>query len=184
MYYIIESQQHTLVGMISYQNAGWGMHFTKGQLLDDRFSEAPIYVELESNHDVLPDYFELTGTPVVSEKFVQQINASPADNYQLFPVVVKMPDSQVMGYYIWNVVGRVDCIDVDASDTKKFKTKIMRMNKMVLKDDLNKDLMLFRAHEYPLAIFISEQVKESLQAASLTGVLINPADGWSDSHRF
>jgi len=184
MYYILESQQHVLVGMISYQNAGWGMHFTRGNMLDTGFTEGPIYVELESNHDVLPDYFELTGTPIVSEKFVQQLKTLPLDNYQLFPVIVKMPDQQIMGHYIFNVVGRISCIDVDASDTKMFKTKIMRMNKLVLKDDFTKDLALFRAHEYPLAIFISEKVKQGLEAGALTGMLINPADGWSDKHRF
>lgn len=184
MYYIIESQQHVLVGMISYQNSGWGMHFTKGNLLETGFSDGPIYVELESNHDSLPDYFELTGTPIVSEKFVQQLKTLPFDTYQLFPVIVKMPDSQVMGHYILNVVGRISCVDEDASDTKNYKNKIMRMNKMVLKKDLDQNLNMFRANEYPLAILISDNVKKVLETHSLSGILINPAENWSDKHRF
>jgi hypothetical protein len=184
MYYILESQQHALVGMITYPNPGWGLHFTKGNLLDADFGEGQIFVEFEADHDELPDYFELSATPIVSEKFVQQLKTLPFDNYQLFPVIVKMPGGQSAGHYILNVVGRVACVDVDASDTKKYKTKIMRMNKMVLAEDLDADLNMFRANEYPLAIFISEPVRKGLEAGGLTGLLINPADGWSDSHRF
>lgn len=184
MYYILESREHALVGMISYPNSGWGMHFTKGSLLDPSFGEGQIYVEFESNHDIIPDYFELSATPVVSERFVQQLKTIPLDNYQLFPVTIKMPEGQVTGHYIFNVVGRVSCIDVVASDTKKFKNKIMRMNKMVLKEDFTEELQLFRSDEYPLPIFISEKTKEGLEASSLSGMLINPAVGWSDKHRF
>lgn len=89
-----------------------------------------------------------------------------------------------MGYYILNVVGRVSCIDKDASDCKMYEDDIMRLNNLVLAKGMDQNLNLFRADEYPLAIFISEKVKERLESTSLTGVLIKPADGWNDKHRF
>jgi hypothetical protein len=184
MYHILESQQHVLVGMISYPNPGWGLHFTKGNFLEPDFGEGQIYVEFESSHDTLPDYFELSATPVVSEKLVTQLKMIAVDNYQLFPVIIKMPDSQLTGYYILNVVGKISCVDEDSSDTKKYKNRIMRMNRMILKADMEKDLRLFRCREYPFAIFISQQIKDVLEKGGLTGMLINPADGWSDKHRF
>ncbi len=184
MYYILESELHTMVGMITYPNPGWGLHFTKGVSLDSDFGEGQIFVEFEKDHDALPDYFELSKTPIVSEKFVQQLKTLPLDNYQLFPVVVKMPAGQVMGYYILNVVGRVSAVDKAASDCKMYEDDIMRLNKLVLREDLNQDLDMFRADEFPLAVFISERVKEALEAGSLSGMLIKPADGWNDKHRF
>jgi len=39
MYSILESKKHVLVGMISYQNSGRGVHFTKGSLLDNNLVE-------------------------------------------------------------------------------------------------------------------------------------------------
>lgn len=184
MFYILESKHHELVGMISYENSGWGLHFTKGKLLDPDFGHGETSIELESNHDSIPDYFELTATPIVSEKFVNHLKALPLDNYQLFPVLINMPDSQIMGHYIFNVIGRLSCIDKDASDTKMYEDDIMRLNKLVFKEDFDQSLQLFRADEYPLVIFISEQVKIGLEGGALTGFLINPADGWGDKHRF
>ncbi len=183
-YYILESREHTLVGMISYRNSGWGTHFTRGELLEENFGEGEILVEFEKNHDQLPDYFELSAVPVVSENFVRHLEALAPENFQLFPVTVKMPGRELSGYSIINVVGRVPAVDGDASDCKMYDGDIMRLNKLVLKKDLDRGLDLFRAEEYPLAIFISGAVKDALEAGSLTGMRITPADGWSDKHRF
>lgn len=184
MYYILESQEHVLVGMISYQNAGWGLGFTRGDVFDSNFGEEGLCVLFEKNHAALPDYFELDATPIVSEKFVQLLKSLPVDNYQLFPVVVKFPGRQITGHYILNIVGRISCIDVAASDCKMYKNSIMRIKRLVLKADLAKNLDLFRPEEFPLAIIISERIKQGLESGSLTGMLIKPADDWSDKHRF
>jgi len=89
----------------------------------------------------------------------------------------------LQGYYILNVVGRVACIDLDASDLKKFKNVIVRIKKLVL--DANIQVVeLFRANEFPLAILISETIQQQLNQAKLSGLLMKPADGWNDQHRF
>lgn len=184
MYYILESQPHVMIGMISYQNVGWGLGFTRGDLLDSSFGEGGICVEFEENHAALPDYFELDATPIVSERFVQQLKSLPIDNYQLFPVEVRFPGRQITGHYILNVVGLISCVDEAASECNMYKSSIMRIKHLVLKADLAKDLDLFRVEEYPLAMAISERIKQGLESGSLTGMLIMPADGWSDKHRF
>ncbi len=182
MFYILECEHHKLVGRISFQSSGWGLDFTEGELLDPKFG-GDITVEFEANHASLPDYFELDETPIVSENFIKAWKLLPVDNYQLFPVTVKFPDSQLQGYYILNVVGRVACIDLDASDLKKFKNVIVRINKLVLDADIQM-VELFRASEFPLAIFISETIQQQLSLAKLSGLLMKPADGWNDKHRF
>lgn len=183
MFYIIESQDHEWVGRISYPDSGWGLDFNEGQSIDPHFGDGNIIVEFEADHDSLPDYFEIDGTPIVSEKFVRAWKDLPLDNYQLFPVKVKFPKSQRVGYSILNVVGLVSCMDLAASDCQMYENSVMRILNLVL--DLKvTDIELFRSQEYPLAIFISESIHQKLEKANLSGMLIKPADGWNDLHRF
>ena len=172
------------VGSISYQNSGWGLHFTQGKRLDSGLGDNPIVVSLESNHDTIPDYFEISAVPIVSENFVLALKTLPDDRYQLFPATIKMPSREIGGYHILNIVGRLDCIDIDASDTKMYDGSIMRLMKLVMRKDLSPSMSLFRANEYPLAIFISDKVAAALRDAGLSGMKIDPAPGWGDDHRF
>lgn len=182
MLYILECQHHKLVGKIAFKSASWGMDFTEGKLLEPDFG-GDITVEFEDKHDSLPDYFELDETPIVSENFINTWKSLPIDNYQLFPVTIKFPNGQQQGYYILNVVGRVSCIDLDKSDLKKFKNVIVRIKALILKPDIQ-EMDVFRAHEFPLAIVISETIQKALNQANLLGVLMKPADHWNDKHRF
>jgi len=183
MFHILESQQHELVGMISYPDSGWGLTFTKGSHLDPNFGGGDIVVRFDSNHDILPDYFELDGTPIVSEKFLNVWKTLQVDNYQVFPITVKFPNEELAGHYILNIVGLVACIDRDASELQMYKSRIMRILDLVL-DTTQVSLDLFRVHGYPLAIMISERMKQALEDAKLSGLLIKPTDGWNDKHRF
>lgn len=184
MYYIMDSQHHNLVSMISYPDMGWGLHFTKGEYLPPNFGAGNILIEFESDHSALPDYFEIDGTPVVSEKFVQVWKTLPIDNYQLFPVTAKFPSFVLQGHHILNVVGREPCIDTEASDCNFYEGHIVRIQNLVLRSDINKALDLFRAEKHPLTIVISGRIKDLLQSSGLSGLLVMPADGWSDKHRF
>ena len=184
MFYILESQHHKLAGMISYPDSGWGLDFTKGKLLDPRFGEGGgISVLFESNHDVLPDYFELSATPIVSARFLDIWKSLPFDNYQVFPVNVQFPNSQLDGYYILNIVGLVSCIDREKSELQMYKHLIMRVHNLVLNQP-EICLELFRIQEFSLAIMISERIKERLVQADLSGLLVKSAEGWNDKHRF
>ena len=64
-----------------------------------------------------------------------------------------------------------------------FKNVIVRIKKLVLNADIQL-VELFRANEFPLAIFISETIQQQLSLAKLSGLLMKPADGWNDKHRF
>jgi hypothetical protein len=183
MFYIIESQHHKLVGMLSYPGSGWGLEFTKGKRLDPNFGQGSIRVLFESDHEHLPDYFELDETPIVSARFLDIWKSLPIDNYQVFPVTVQFPSSHLDGYYILNIVGLVSCIDREKSELNMYKHLIMRVRKLVL-DKSDICLELFRIQEFSLAIMISERIKESLVQADLSGLLIKPAEGWNDEHRF
>jgi len=184
MFNILETQEHQLVGMISNVGSIRVPPFTKGKLITDSFNEGQLKVEFESNHESLPDYFELDAIPIVSNKFVEVWQGLPIDNYQLFPVMIRFPDDELAGYSILNIVGRISCVDVAKSDCKMYEHRIMRLNNLVLNYDSIKENKLFRAHEYPLAIFISNLISEQLSQSGLSGMLIEPAENWNDKHRF
>lgn len=59
----------------------------------------------------------------------------------------------------------------------------MRVQNLVL-DESQISMKLFRILGCPLAIMISERIKQDLELAKVSGLLINPADGWNDGHRF
>ncbi len=182
MHYIIDSQHHELIGMISYNGAGWGGNFTKGNVVD--LGEERVLIELEEKPDSLPDYFELSATPIVSRAFLDVFEKLPLDNYQIIPVTVITPNTEISGHYILNILGKVSCVNMAKSTLKMYKKRIMRIV------DLSPDLEsisgknLFRIQEYPLAIVISEDVSEALRSNELTGINIMPLVGWSDRHRF
>lgn len=184
MFSILETQEHQLVGMISNTASMRVPRFTKGKQIADNFENGQLKVELESDHEFLPDYFELDATPIVSGKFVELWQKLPFDNYQLFPITVKLPSREIKDYSILNIVGRISCIDMEKSDCNMYEHRIMRLNNLVLDYKSIKESNLFRAHEYPLAIFISDSIAEKLSDSGLSGMLINPAENWNDQHRF
>ena len=184
MFSILETQEHQLVGMISNTHSMKIPRFTKGKAITDKFENGQIKVELESDHESLPDYFELDAIPIVSSKFAEIWRGLPFDNFQLFPVIVKLPSKEIGSYFILNIVGRISCIDMEKSDCNMYEHRIMRLNNLVLNYESIKESNLFRADEYPLAIFISDSIATQLSKSNLSGVLIKPTENWNDKHRF
>lgn len=184
MYYILKTEHHELAGMIDYSGDNWGQDFNQGVPLDESFDDLKITVKLERDPDQLPDYFELDATPIISDKFVQELKHLPMNTYQLYPILIESPQGSRAGYSLLNVVGRIPCVDKRASDYTLYDGEIVRMKKMALVDNIKEERDIFRAEEYPLVIFLSERIAKALASSGLTGMQINPAEGWSDRHRF
>lgn len=186
MLYILESAHHELVSMISYPNSesGWGLDFTKGHRLSDNFGGGQIFIDFESDHELLPDYFEVDGIPIVSENFLNVWRATPADNYQVFPIFARFPNRVGQQCYIINVIGRVACFDFERGEYKMYEGMVSRIKKLIIREDVGPFPDIFRANEYPLAIFISERVKNIIDTSDFSGLIISEALNWNDSYRF
>lgn len=183
MYYVMETQHHELVSMISYPGIGWGLAFTEGKYLEPNFGNGEILIEFESDHASLPDYFEVDGTPIVSEKFAQVWQSLTIANCQFFPITAKFPSRLLQGHQVLNIIGRVACIH-DASECNRYEGRIVRIKKLVLRDNLDPAVEVFRAQEHQLTILISNRIKDALQSSLLSGIRITPAANWNDGHRF
>ena len=184
MYYVLESELLELVTHLVYQkDDGFGLSFLKGGILPQNITSGDLYVEVESNAVDLPDYLEVDSVPLVNQKFLNVLIDSGVNNYQSFPVEVRFEDSVVKDRFIINVVGRIQCVDMDNTDFSKFGPVIARIFslKLNLPDGVPD---IFRADEYQDIIFISEKLKDKIMENMITGCELRQADGWNDAHRF
>jgi len=185
MIYTLESKLHTLVSYISYsEGEGWRLDFLKGLLLDVPQKKDAIFIEVENPKVPLPDYFDVQGVPIVNKKVIDALESVAVDNFQAFPVEIHFEDGITSGYFLLNVVGRLECIDLSLSKVSKFGPCIARIFDLKLVENAADGCYMFRAHEYQEIIFIHEHVKKEIEKANISGCEIWNADGWSDAHRF
>src|SRR3712207_5509476 len=116
---------------------------------------------------------------IASDKLKSALTAFGVDNVDYFPVELVHPRKRVPepGYWLVNVVGRVNCVDVANStvhagaggrgvDLESFKIDEARAPEQPI----------FRLDEDPTLIVITEQLKEHLEAAGLAGVKLQPTE--------
>lgn len=139
-----------------------------------------------SDHDdsEYPDFFDMMRAPIGSERLKFALERAGVDNVEFFPTTIEEPSGKrLAGYYAMNIVGRISCVDSERSVFSKTSTqKIVRIDSLVLREENIGGAKLFRLHEYPEIIVITEDVASAVR--SLPGVLLSPATGWSDAHRF
>lgn len=186
MYYILEANNDLKkVRHLIYDNAeGWGMDFLTGHSIDVPIKHGGLLVQFECEKCELPDFFEVDGAPVANNKLIRSFEAAEADNFQAFPVSLKFTDGIVDGYYVFNIIGRISCIDVDATKARKFGPSIMRIFDLKLNPAAAYGATMFRDHKYQMVIFVSGKIKTAIEESHISGCDMRVADGWNDSHRF
>ena len=182
-YYALEfDQDFGVPATLSESDAGSDLKYMQGQKLSR--ADSPVDLRLESDDalDVYPDFFNAMRAPAASERFVKAFRQAGIDNVQWFPTSIYTPDRVVKGYSVMNLVGRVACLDEKKSELTVFRRQIARIKSLALDAKKTKGAKAFRLHEYPELILVSEEVRPFLE--DLSGLILMPADGWSDEHRF
>lgn len=126
------------------------------------------------------------GCSVVSERFKELLDKAGIDNIQYFEaaVVEKEGKPAKPGYYAANIVGLVDCIDIDASelDSEPDKTGekiiIWSIDRLVLKDDFGKGELIFRTANYTGVILVDDALKEKISGSPLKGIKLILPERW------
>lgn len=126
-----------------------------------------------------------TGCPVVSQGFRECLDDLGVDSIQYFDasVIGREGDAPQRGYYAANVLGLIDCIDLDASemdadeDANGEKTIIFRIDHLVLKTD-PLELRLYRAAHFSQIILALESVKNEAERRGLVGVRFIEPERW------
>ncbi|WP_097459735.1 hypothetical protein [Mangrovitalea sediminis] len=171
-----------MIGSVVEEDIPLRVKYANGQLIPADEQPRGLKVVLEEGPDSLPDLFVLGGNPIASERLVDALKHAGVHNIEYFPAPIERPDETVTGYGILNIVGLVDCIDRRKSQYTSFAGQMFRMQHLELDESAIGDLLLFRPAGYTLLMLIHESVAGAL--AGLSGVLLPPATGWSDSHRF
>jgi hypothetical protein len=182
-YYALEyDQDFGVPATLSESDPGSDLKYVQGQKLSR--ADSPVDLRLESDEalDVYPDFFNTLRAPAASDRFVKAFRQAGVDNVQWFPSSIHTPDRVIRGYSVMNLVGRVACIDAKKSEVTMFRRQIARINSLALDTKKTKGAKAFRLHEYPELILVSEEVRPFLE--DLSGLVLMPADGWSDEHRF
>src|SRR5205809_769216 len=79
-----------------------------------------------------PDFFNALRAPGASAKFVNALAEAGVDNIEWFPATIHEPGRVIPDYQVMNVVGRVACLDENASTVTRFRGKLARIKNLVL----------------------------------------------------
>ncbi|WP_086931502.1 imm11 family protein [Agarilytica rhodophyticola] len=106
------------------------------------------------------------------------------ENVEYLPVWLMNHQGEIASkdYTILNVLGSVDAIDMEKSKYRMgriIKTQINRVKHLVLdNDNIPEEAQVFRASSKLNEIFISDPLKQALEAAGLSGWKAIEAQGW------
>jgi len=122
--------------------------------------------------DFLPTFFE-PSIPLMSEKMLSVLTNAGVDNIQTYDTDVYDKNSKKIEetYFAINVVGRIECVDLEKSVYKaKKSSKRLRFKKIIIDENKTHGALLFRLHEKPSEVVIHDSVKEHLEKANLPGL--------------
>ena len=129
-----------------------------------------------------PDYSrDGHGCPVFSDKLKNIMEAAGCDNIEYFPAqIVEYNSSEPQsGYYAANIIGLIQCIDMDESEVDEDEDgNIDEIEHLVIDESATRDLLIFRLAEMQDVILIHEHFKKPIEEAGITGVSLVPCDQW------
>ncbi len=107
-----------------------------------------------------------------------------ADNVQYFPVELEDLNSGEIefGYWLTNVVGRLQCVDVSRSVIEPVPSGGKgELKSFVIDPSAARDFAIFRLAEDPTLIIINEALKQRIDSAEMVGLRLRATedyDGW------
>lgn len=123
-------------------------------------------------------------TPVVHARMASILTQLAPDDVQLFPVKVA---SESEPYFLVNVVRTVRCIDDEASEEVRYWNpedgrpekvgKYRAVSGMRIDPTKVGDAKVFRPWGWTVALLVSEDIKEALECAGVTGVKFTEVTG-------
>ncbi|RKG92451.1 hypothetical protein D7V88_06100 [Corallococcus terminator] len=123
-------------------------------------------------------------TPVVHARLADLFKALAPNDVELIPVEV---DSHPGPYFILNAIRTISCVDVEASEEAHywkeddgFPEKVGTLSSLYgMRIDSSKvgDAKVFRPSEWDVALIVSEDIKEAMERAGITGAKFESVTG-------
>lgn len=132
-------------------------------------------------YDILP---ALDSVLVVNSKVKDVFEASGCKDVEYLPITIWDHQNAVASsnYFIVNPLGGVDFIDMDKSAysmSSLDEGQIYSIDNLVINEkEIPADAKLFRAKTKMDQIFISDEIRKSLEVAGIKGYKLLQADGW------
>lgn len=184
MYYVLDADRALAVDAnFKEANPGHDLKWFMGRIMDADERPLDLMVVSTSPPQEYPDYFDLMRAIIVSQKFKDALASAGADNVEFFPVSIMEPTKRPLGaYYALNIIGRIACMDRSRSKFTTWEEQVARIRSLAIDESAIKEIKILRLHEEPTVLLVDEDVASAVRG--LKGVLLMPAEGWSDKYRF
>lgn len=149
-------ENSTLLDQVSHEL----VEFSTGNLLPDNFEE-PFVVELDEEFiDGDMATFYMDPAIIGTKAFYQDLLKLGVDNIEVKQVVIQdnVNDKTNHDYLLMNIIGRVSCADMEASDYAEIGEGINVINKLVIDPSKVRDLSLFLVNEDTDCIVVNEHI--------------------------
>ncbi len=131
----------------------------------------------------MTDHISITGFPgeIFSTKAFELLKAMSIENIEPLDFEIYDPeqDETYDNYKVVNIVGLVDCVDLDSSDLMLYADGDIRIiEKLVLDESkIPEEMKIFRLEKFKLLIVVHDDIKKAFEAAGITGcVFYRPED--------
>ncbi len=119
-----------------------------------------------------------------SDEIKEALSECGVDNIDYYPVRLRdqEDDSTEGGFWIANIIGLLDCIDMDKSKTKPWVTGIgVDFESIVIDEAKTNDAKIFRLKEDPTKVVINQELKDYFDETDLlVGVELIQTEDYSD----
>lgn len=176
MYYKIEpvfKDETITIDQISH----WDYSLTLGEMQPKDMPEPIEYeVDTEIGGTYLPNTF--LSEPVFSKKFIQVLIACGVDNIQTYDVNIVNPDTKerIEGYQAVNIIGKIACANMDASECEKLIEDQYVFRKLVIKPLNTYDSYIFRLAQCTQVILVHEYIVKQLSPKDCKDLNFEPVD--------
>jgi len=176
MYYKIEpvfKDETITIDQVSH----WDYSLTLGEIQPKDMVEPIEYeVDTEIGGTYLPTTF--LSEPVFSKKFIQELIACGVDNMDTYEVNIVNPETKkcIEGYQAVNIIGKIECADMDASECEKLIENQYVFRKLVIKPLNTYGSYIFRLAQCTQIILVHEYIVKQLSPEVCKDLNFEPVD--------
>ncbi|TQV76399.1 hypothetical protein FLL45_00070 [Aliikangiella marina] len=160
------------------------LEWIQGKAMTNPSDEGPLILDLalesgDYRGDIIDGFLTL-----YSDELKDALEKFGIDNVKFYPVRLRDQDTNETegGYWLANILGLLDCVDLNKSKVKPWTTGIgYDFLSMVIDESKTNGLKIFRLKDDPTKVIISEEVKAHLESSDcLYGVELTLTEDYSD----
>jgi hypothetical protein len=171
--YVMKSQlvgDEALIDLRSH----WDRNFFRAKPFGPAFPVPVLFkIDTDSEGRRMPTLFT-TPALVARRAFYDLLVAAGVDNVESYPAHIANPESDETfeDYRLLNIVGRVACADLAASNAAELGPGIRVIDEPVLRKQALQDALIFRLAEDPVQIVVSDALAARIRAAGYDDVYL------------